>query len=56
MKKIECLISDEKDELINKICDKECYTRAEFTRRALELYLNSLRGIDGNTEVIEEVE
>jgi metal-responsive CopG/Arc/MetJ family transcriptional regulator len=39
MKKIECLISDEKSQEIDNICDKECYTRAELNRRALEAYL-----------------
>ena len=42
MKKIECHISDEKSAEIDKICDKEGYTRAEFNRRALENYLYSL--------------
>jgi hypothetical protein len=54
MKKIECLISDEKNEFIDKVCDSEGYTRAEFNRRALELYINSLRGIGGNTEVLKD--
>ncbi len=52
MKKIECLISDEKSQQIDSICDKEGYTRAEFTRRALELYLMSLKGIDTNTDAL----
>ena len=54
MKKIECHISDEKSEEIDKICDKEGYTRAEFNRRALELYLNSLNGKDTFTDCIGE--
>ena len=41
MKKIECHISDEKSQQIDKICDKEGYTRAEFNRRAVEAYLPS---------------
>lgn len=39
MKKIECHISEEKSQQIDKICEKECYTRAEFNRRALENHL-----------------
>lgn len=44
MKKIECLVSKEKDDFINAVCDKEGYTRAEFNRRAVELYIKSLEG------------
>ena len=51
MKKIECQISDEKSNLVDKICEEEGYTRAEFNRRALELYLMSFRGINTNTEM-----
>ena len=50
MKKIECHISDDKSKEIDKICDKEGYTRAEFNRRALELYLMSLKGINTSTD------
>lgn len=39
MKKIECQISEEKSKKIDEICEKEAFTRAEFTRRALESYL-----------------
>ena len=39
MKKIECHISDESSERIDEICTKECYTRAEYNRKALEFYL-----------------
>lgn len=42
MKKIECLLSDEKNKTIDTLCDKECYTRAEFNRRAIENYLKLL--------------
>lgn len=52
MKKIECYISDEKSENIDKICNKEGYTKAEFARRALELYLLSLNGINTNTDCV----
>ena len=54
MKKIECHISDEKSKEIDKICDKEGYTRAEFNRRALELYLMSLKGINTTTNCVDE--
>lgn len=50
MKKIECQISEDKSVQIDEICDKEGYTRAEFNRRALELYLMSLKGINTNTD------
>jgi hypothetical protein len=49
MKKIECQISEEKSEFIDKICEKECYTRAEFNRRALELYISILK--DGQSTI-----
>jgi len=39
MKKIECLVSQEKAVEIDEVCDKEGYTRAEFTRRAIDHYL-----------------
>lgn len=53
MKKIECHISDEKSKQIDKICDKEGYTRAEFNRRALELYIKALLGINTSTDCID---
>ncbi len=53
MKKIECYISEEKSEQIDKVCDKEGYTRAEFNRRALELYLNALKGINMTTDCVK---
>lgn len=40
MKKIECLVSDEKMEEIERICQKEGYTRAEFMRRTIDNYIN----------------
>lgn len=52
MKKIECQISDEKAQIIDKICDKEGYTRAEFARRSLELYLKSLMGSNSITDCL----
>jgi hypothetical protein len=54
MKKIECHISDEKSDEIDKICDKEGYTRAEFNRRALEAYLwNITKGLVKNVTAID---
>lgn len=53
MKKIECQISDEKSYYIDKVCEKEGYTRAEFNRRALELYLLSLQGINTSVSTVE---
>lgn len=53
MKKIECLVSDEKNRVIDEICEKEGYTRAEFNRRALELYLSSLLGINSYTDCVK---
>lgn len=52
MKKIECFISDDKSKQIDQICNKEGYTKAEFTRRALELYLMSLKGINTTTDAL----
>lgn len=53
MKKIECHISDDKSKEIDKICDNEGYTRAEFNRRALESYLwNISRGWTKNVTTI----
>ena len=40
MKKIECMVSIEKSNIIDVICEKEGYTRAEFNRRALDSFLN----------------
>ena len=40
--KIECQISEEKSQFIDKICEKEKYTRAEFNRKAIEFYLEYL--------------
>jgi hypothetical protein len=40
MNKIECLISPQKMGHIDTICKENGYTRAEFTRRALETYLD----------------
>ncbi len=51
MKKIESYISDEKSKQIDEICNKEGYTRAEFNRRALELYLDTLQGISTTTTI-----
>ncbi len=39
MKKLEFFVSDDRAALIDKICDKEGYTRAEFNRRAVEKYM-----------------
>jgi uncharacterized protein (DUF1778 family) len=40
MKKIECHISDDKSEVIDKICEINGYTRAEFNRRLIDEYLD----------------
>lgn len=40
MKKIECVIGAEKNAIIDGICEKESYTRAEFNRRAIDVFLN----------------
>lgn len=40
MKKIECLISEEKMNIIDLICSKEGYTRAELNRRIIDIYIN----------------
>ncbi len=42
MKKIESYMSDDKFDDINKICEKEGYTKAEFNRRALEYFLDKI--------------
>jgi hypothetical protein len=39
MKKIQCFLSEEKMGVIDSICEKNGYTRAELNRRALDLYL-----------------
>ncbi len=39
MKKIESLISEEKMDKVDVVCEKEGYTRAEFMRRAIDNHL-----------------
>lgn len=53
MKKIEAFISDEKIKTLDKVCEKECYTRAEFLRRAIDEYLKNLQNINmyGNINI-----
>ncbi len=40
MKKVECLITEEKSSIIDEFCEKEGYTRAELLRRIIDLYLD----------------
>ncbi len=47
MKKIECKISESTASVIKKICTVKGYTYAEFTRRALDAYVDSIINSDG---------
>ena len=42
MKKIECLISDDKMAWIDSVCKKNGYTYAEFNRRAIDFALTKM--------------
>ena len=40
MKKIECEVTDEVNDCIDKLCEQSSYTRAEFNRRAINWYID----------------
>lgn len=39
LKKIECFVPESKELIIQSICDRENYTRAEFIRRCIDKYI-----------------
>lgn len=59
MKKIECMISDEKMKQIDEYCNKEGYTYAEFNRRAIDSMIlhieNSISDLDMNAFILSKV-
>jgi hypothetical protein len=57
MKRITCIVSDEKMKLIDTICKDNHYTHAEFNRRAIDCWIDEwvlARGKNGSFSPIKK--